>query len=52
MYEIVRTQEEIDKVLIKADNGMDQSQYPGMSFEQGITDMFSWLIGNMDEEPI
>lgn len=49
---IVRTEEEINKVLDKAIEGINEgSEYPGMSYEEGIQVMYDWLVGNIDENP-
>lgn len=50
--EIVRTQQEIDEVIDKANEGLDNgSAYPGMNYEEGVKAMYDWLVGNIDETP-
>ena len=48
---IVRTQEEIDKLIEWAEEGRNNSHYRAMSYEQGILAMYKWLIGEEDEDP-
>lgn len=49
---IVRTQEEIDRVLNWVAQAEDEgSHYGGMSYEQGIRDMHDWLVGESDCAP-
>jgi len=53
MNTIVRTQDEIDKQLNLAVEGIDEgSKYPGMSYEEGIQNMYDWLIGQIDDAPM
>ena len=52
MYKIVRTDEEIDEQLIKAEDGkLVGSAYPGMSYEEGCICLFQWLVGEADDKP-
>lgn len=53
MYEIKRADEEIDAVLNIAQEQEDQggSAYPGMSFEQGVSQAIMWISGLGDPEP-
>ena len=52
MATIVRTKKEIDRVLNWADEGIDGgTRYAGMSYEQGLQDMYGWLIGFTDHAP-
>ena len=52
MTEIVRTQEEIDRVLSwTADASEFGSRYPGMSYEDGIEAMYNWLVGLTEDAP-
>lgn len=52
MTEIVRTQEEIDRVLNWAHKGREKgSHFPGMSYEDGILATIDWLTGYDDEAP-
>lgn len=51
-YEIKRTDAEIDEQLNKAADGInDGSQYPSMSYEDGIQAFADWLFGNSNEKP-
>lgn len=51
--EVVRTDKEIEKVLDKAIDGVAKgSKYPGMSFEEGVREMYDWLTGDQDEPPL
>jgi hypothetical protein len=52
MSEIVRGQDEIDRVLNWAVDGLHAgTRYAGMSYEQGILDMHDWLVGDSDQPP-
>ncbi len=52
MPTIVRTEAEIDQVMNFVAEGEDKgSHYPGMSYEQGIRDMYEWLVGESDCAP-
>lgn len=49
---IIRTKNEIQAVLEEADNGINEgSQYPGMSYEEGIKVMYEWLTEPGTENP-
>ncbi len=49
---IVRTQAEIDEQVNWAVEGQDKGgRYPGMSYEDGILEMYRWLIGDNDDKP-
>lgn len=49
---IIRSQEDIDRVLNWAAEGIDGgSEFPGMSYEQGIQDMHAWLTGESNVPP-
>ena len=49
---IVRSKEEIDRVLDWAIEGQDQgSRFPGMSYEDGIRETIDWLTGYSDDAP-
>lgn len=51
-YEIKRTDAEIDEQLNIAANGInDGSQYPGMSYEDGIQQFWLWVTGETNEKP-
>lgn len=54
MSEIVRTQEEIDDVLnecVEIENN-EGSRFHGMSYEQGLQDMYAWLVGESNDNPL
>lgn len=49
---IVRTDDEINDVLNQAADGInDGSQYPGMSYEDGIQAFADWLFGDTNDKP-
>lgn len=51
-YEIKRTDAEINEQLNKAADGInDGSQYPGMSYEDGIQAFADWLFGDSNKKP-
>jgi len=51
--EVVRTDEEINRVLDKVMEAQQKgSKYRGMSFEDGIREMYDWLTGDQDEPPM
>jgi hypothetical protein len=55
MYEIMRTDEEIDDVRnIAADCGFSilGTTMPGMTFEDGIEEALSWVMGEQDDPPL
>lgn len=52
MYQIKRTDEEINKVLEWVYEGTAEgSHYTGMSYEEGIEAFWMWLIGDTEEDP-
>jgi hypothetical protein len=52
MFEIVRTEEEFNRVWNWADDGHNMgTRYPGMSYEQGIIDVMNWLCGDDNHAP-
>lgn len=52
MRTVVRSEQEIDDVLNKASDGIeDGSVYPGMSYEQGILAFAEWLFGDTEDVP-
>ena len=52
MYKIKRTDAEIDRVLNKTAEGIDEgSAYPGMSYEEGIQSFALWLFGDTEDSP-
>lgn len=51
-YEIKRTDAEINEQLNKAADGInDGSQYPGMSYEDGIQQFWLWVTGETNDPP-
>ena len=48
---IARTAKQIDEVLAKIDE-TEASAYPGMSYEQGISEALRWVLGEQDEAPL
>lgn len=52
-YRVERSNEEIDELLNRcADAESDgKSQYPGMTYEQGMLAGIEWLLGVTDEPP-
>ena len=50
---VKRMQEEIDDVLNKAADGIDNgSKWPGMSYEQGVDAAIRWLTGETEDNPM
>lgn len=54
MGKIVRTSEEINAQLNKAASAIikEESNYPFMSYEEGMQAFWLWLIGDSNEKPI
>ncbi len=53
MYTIERTEQQINELLDKALEAFDKgTNYPGMSYEQGILDAIYWLTGQTDDDPL
>lgn len=53
MYINKREDAEINRVLDKAMKAFDEgTNYPGMSYEQGIMDAIQWIVGETDDEPL
>lgn len=50
----MRTQEEIDEQLNKAADVADSgiSQWPGMTYEQGVDNALRWVTGQVDDRPM
>ena len=49
---IIRTPEEINEVLNECTDGKENgSQYPGMSYVDGIQSMYDWITGNTNDYP-
>jgi hypothetical protein len=52
MMEIIRTEEEIDRLESWAVNGQtDGTHYTGMYYEYGIGATLDWLLGRREESP-
>ncbi len=52
VYTIVRSGDEVDRVMNWALEGVASgTRYRGMSYEEGIYDMVSWLVGDSDDAP-
>lgn len=52
-YKIKRKAEEIDEQLNRAfEAEASGSNYPGMSYEQGVKYALDWITGQSEEEPI
>jgi len=50
---IVRTQKEINDVLDTASELIEEGgRFPGMSYEEGIKEMYDWLVGNTEDNPL
>ena len=50
--DVVRTDDEIARVENWAVEGSDEeSNYPGMTYEQGVMDTLAWLRGDSDTAP-
>lgn len=49
---IVREQKKIDDLLDKCAEMFDEggSKFPGMTYEQGLSAMYSWLVGEADDD--
>lgn len=46
--DIVRTNEEINKVYDRS----YETNYHGMTYEQGVRAMYEWLVGGRDDAPV
>lgn len=53
MPEIERTQKEIDEVIdwTSESESTGSSNYPGMTYEQGVRAAIDWVTGESDERP-
>lgn len=52
MYQLARGDDEINKVLDNANEGMEKgSKYPGMSYEEGVEAVCMWLFGINNDHP-
>lgn len=45
-----RTPQEVEDLRDKIDE-FSSSNYPGMTYEQGIAEALDWVLGNSDEPP-
>lgn len=52
--EIVRDQSEIDEVVNKCHDIINNNgtEYHGMSYEEGLKDMYEWLTGQTNDNPL
>lgn len=52
-YSIKRNDDEINDVMNWADEAENsgESKFPGMTFEQGVAQMFRWLTGDSEDRP-
>lgn len=50
---IVRNKQEIEAVLQKAEDTLEtgESNFAGMTYEEGMLAFHNWLVGNCDENP-
>ncbi len=53
MYQIVRTSDEIDDLLNEVAEAEDEgrTRFSGMTFEQGIAEMYRWLTERDADHP-
>ena len=49
---IIRTQEEIDELISDAYLWKSTGRFRGMTFEQGLDEMFCWLTDTEVERPL
>lgn len=53
MYSLKRTTKEIDEQLnLTWEWEEEGSRFPGMSYEEGVRNAISWLIGDYDDPPM
>jgi len=53
MYAVEVTEEAVERVLEKANHGIDNgTAFAGMSYEDGVRDAIDWITGNDDAEPL
>lgn len=49
----MRKEDEMRKQVDKANETIEEgSNYPGLSYEQGVKDALEWALGDTDAEPI
>lgn len=46
------TPEEAEEQMAEAESFGDSTQYPGMTYEQGVRDALRWVLGEEDLPPI
>ncbi len=53
MYQVTRTDDEINNLRNDVAGRIDEggSRYPGMSYENGIEEVLSWLFGENEDHP-
>lgn len=58
MSKIIRTPEEVDRVMqwatvVAKTTGLSQfrSHFRGLTYEEGVRDMYDWLVGNYETAP-
>ena len=50
--EVVRSDDKVDALIDRCiKNKYDKSEYPGMSYEEGIIAAIEWLTGECDDYP-
>lgn len=53
MATVARTQSQIDEQMGKAAAGWENgSQYPGMSYEEGVMEGIKWVLGETNDVPM
>lgn len=52
LYQIKRTQEEIDEVVNLAIETEHHSKWRGMSYEAGVRAAIDWILGDSDDNPM
>jgi hypothetical protein len=53
MFKVLRTSKEIEDLMDKAyDSDMGGSNFPGMTYEQGITAVIEWLESDEAYNPL
>jgi len=52
MAEFEVTPEEVEQQVEEAVSFGEETQYPGMTYEQGVRDALRWVLGEEDLPPI
>lgn len=52
MAEFEVTPEEVEEQMAEAESMGEETQYPGMTYEQGVRDALRWILGDEDLPPI